>query len=80
MKWEGYWCGAALFAENEDDNKSLDEMLGKLDKEPRETYDYGKLEVETIEGLRVVTFNRRPVDVRTLPSSRLPVGGVDVNL
>jgi len=58
MKWQGHWWGVVLRAENEDDNQAIDSMLARLDKEPEETYGLGDLEVETKDGLMVVTFNR----------------------
>lgn len=58
MKWEGYWWGIVIKSENEEENKTIDALYEKLNKEPDTTYEYGGIERGTIDGLRVIVFNR----------------------
>lgn len=58
MKWTAHWWGIELEAENDIDNAALRVLLDRLKPKPVDTYDSGELEVEEIEGLTKITFNR----------------------
>jgi len=57
MKWEGYWWGTRIIAENETDQELLDKLKASLPEEAEQSYEGGKLEIPNNEK-NILQFNR----------------------
>jgi len=58
MKWNGFWYGTELIAEDEEDNEILLSIQDKIKREPEETYYCGKIVFTNKNGFEKIQFNR----------------------
>lgn len=58
MKWETEYWGPIITAENNKDNNIIDALVASLTADPVNCYEVGKIDIETENGLRSITFYR----------------------